>query len=50
MMYAGVVVPTALYVAEMWGLREAERKKLDVFEMGCLRSMCGLTLWNRVKK
>ena len=31
------------------GLREAERRKLDVFERGCLRSMCGLTLWNRVR-
>ena len=31
------------------GLREAEMRKLDVFEMRCLRSMCGLTLWNRVR-
>ena len=31
MMYEGVVVPTALYGAEKCGLREAERKKWDVF-------------------
>ena len=43
LLYEGIVVPTALYGAEAWGLREAERRKLDVFEMGCLRSMCGLT-------
>ena len=36
-------------MAETWGLREAERKKLDVFDMGCLRIICGLTLWNRVR-
>ena len=42
-----VVVPTALCGTETWGLREVERRKLDVFERRCLRSMCGLTLWNR---
>ena len=44
MLYEEVVVPMALYGAEMWGLREAERRKSDVFEMECLRCMCGLTL------
>ena len=34
MLYEGIVVPTAHYGAEMWGLREAKRWKLDVFEMG----------------
>ena len=38
----------ALYGAETWGLRETERK-LDIFEMKSLRSMCGLTLWNRIR-
>ena len=42
-------MPTALYGAETQGLREAERMKLDVFEMGCLGSMYGMTLWNRVR-
>ena len=40
----GVVAPTAPYGAETTGIREAERRKLDVFEMRCLRSMCGLTM------
>ena len=40
MLYEGVVVLTALHGAETWGLREAERRKSDVSEMGCLRSMC----------
>ena len=39
----GVIVPTVLYGAETWGLRESERKKLNVFEMRCLRSMIGVT-------
>ena len=46
MLYEGVVVLTEMYGAGTWGLREAERRKLDAFEMGCLRSMCALTLWN----
>ena len=48
MLYEGIVIPTALYGAETWGLREAGRRKLDVFEMGYLRSICGL-MWNRVR-
>ena len=48
-LYEGVVVPTVLYGSETWGLREAERRKLDVFEMGCLRSMCRLSLRDRVR-
>ena len=48
MLYEGVVVPTALYGAEIWGLRETE-EEVGCFEMGCLRSMRGLTLWNRVR-
>merc|ERR1712121_171135 len=35
--------------SETWGLREAERRKLDVFEMGCLRSMCRLSFRDRVR-
>ena len=31
--YEGVIVPTALYGAEAWGMRRAERRKLNVFEI-----------------
>ncbi len=34
-LYEGVVIPTALY-----GL---ERRRLNVMEMRCLRSICGVT-------
>ena len=47
MLQEGVVVCMSQYVAEMWGLRETERRKFDVFEMRCLRSICGLTFSNR---
>ena len=29
----------ALYGAEAWGMRSAERRKLNVLEMKCLRSL-----------
>ena len=29
-LYEGVIVPTALYGAEAWGMRSAERRKVSV--------------------
>ena len=34
-LYEGVIVPTALYGAEAWGMRSAERRKVNVVEMKC---------------
>ena len=34
-LYEGVIVPTALYGAEAWGMRSAERRKVNVLEMEC---------------
>ena len=34
-LYEGVIVPTALYGAEAWGMRSAERRKVNVLEMKC---------------
>ncbi len=48
-LYKGIVVPTALYGAEMWNVRQDERKRLDVFELRCLRSMVGVTRMERVR-
>ena len=31
--YEGVIVPTALYGSEAWGMRSAERRKVNVLEM-----------------
>ena len=32
-LYEGVIVPTALYGAEAWGMRSAERRKVKVLEI-----------------
>ena len=37
-----VVIPTILYVTETFNMRVAERKKLNVKEMSCLRSVYGV--------
>ena len=39
----GVIVPMALYGAEAWGMRSAERRKVNVLEMKCLRSLVGVS-------
>ena len=41
-LYKGVIVPTALYGAEAWGMRSAERRKVNVLEMKCLISLVGV--------
>ena len=43
------MVPTVMYGSEAWGLRVEERRKLDVMEMRCLRSMCGVTRLDRLR-
>ena len=48
-LYEGVIVPTALYEAEAWGKRSAERRKVNVLEMKCLRSLVGVLRIDRVK-
>ena len=45
-LYQQVIVT---YGAETWSLREAERRRLNVFEMKCLRSMVGVTRWDRLR-
>ena len=44
----GVIVPTALYGAEARGMRCAERRKVNVLEMKCLRSLVGVSRMDRV--
>ena len=48
-LYEGVIVPTALYRAEAWSMRSAERRKVDVLEMKCLRSLVGVLQIDRVR-
>ena len=39
--YYGVIVPSALYGAEAWGMRRVERRKVNLLEMKYLRSLVG---------
>ena len=48
-LYERIVVPTVMYGSESWGIKVEERDKLDVAEMKCLRSMCGVTRMDRVR-
>ena len=45
----GVIVLTALSVAEAWGMRSAKRRKVNVLEMKCLRSLVGVSGMDRVR-
>ena len=46
-LYEGVIVPTALYGTEAWGMRCAERRKVNVLQMKCLRSLVGVSRMDR---
>ena len=48
-LYEVVIVPTALYGAEVCGMRSAERRKVNVLEMKCLRSLVGVSRMDRVR-
>ena len=43
-LYEGAIVPTALYEAEAWGTRSAERRKVNHSGDECLRSLVGRDL------
>ena len=48
-LYEGVIAPSALYGAEAWGMRSTERRKVNVLEMKCLRSLVGVSRMDRVR-
>ena len=48
-LYEGVIVQTALYEAVAWGMRSVERRKVNVLEMKCLRSLVGVSRMDRVR-
>ena len=48
-MYERVNLPTTLCGAAEWGMRSAERRKVNVLEMKCLRSLVGMLRFNRVR-
>ena len=48
-LYEGVIVPTAFYGAEARGMSSAERRKVNVLEMKCLRSLVGVSRMDRAR-
>ena len=44
----GVIIPTPLYGTEACGMRSAERRKVNVLEMKCLRSLVEVSRMDRV--
>ena len=48
-LYDGVIVPTVEYVAEAWGMRSVERRKVNVLGMKCLRISVGVVRTERVR-
>ena len=48
-LYEGVIVSTALYGTEAWGMRNAERRKVNVLGMKCLRSLLGMSRMDIVR-
>ena len=47
-LYEGVILPTPLYRAEAWGMRTAERRKVNVLEMKCFRSLVEVSQMDKV--
>ena len=48
-LYEGVIVPTALCGAEACCMKSAERRKVNVLDMKCLRSLVGVSRMDRVR-
>ena len=48
-LYEGVIVPMALYGAETWGMRSAARRKVNVLEIKCFRSLVGVSRMDKVR-
>ena len=48
-LYERVIDPTALYGAKAWGMRSEERRKENVIEMMCLRSLVEVSRMDSVR-
>ena len=48
-LYEIVIVTVTFYGAEAWGMRSAERSKVNVLKMKCLRSLVGVSRMDRVR-
>ena len=48
-MYNIIVVPSVLYRGETWEINACFGKKVDAFEMSCLRLIRGVTIRGRMR-
>ena len=48
-LYERVVIPTVVYGSETWSLSAQERRKIELFEMMCLRNICGIRRVDRMR-
>ena len=47
-LYKVIVQSTLLYGCETWAVREVELSRLEVFQLRCLRTICSLSLMDKV--
>ena len=48
-LYERVVIPTVVYGSETWSLSTLESRKIELFEVMCLRNICGIRRLDRVR-
>ena len=48
-LFKALIVPIAIYGAETWTLKAEDSRRLEVFEMRCLRAIRGVTLRDRLR-
>ena len=48
-LYKVLILPIATYVTETWTIKSADSRKLEAFEMRCLRAISGMKLCDRVR-
>jgi hypothetical protein len=48
-LYKALIEPIATYAAETWTLKAEDSRKLEVFEMRCLRAILGVTRRDRLR-
>jgi hypothetical protein len=48
-MHEVIVATTLLYSSEVWATGAAERRRMEVMEIECMRAMCGVSIMDRVR-
>ena len=48
-LYMSLIRPIALYASETWTLTSASKRRLETFEMRCLRVLMGVTIRDRIR-